>query len=45
MENCLEEVERVWLKNGEKDFIGGGKISVADILAACEMEQPGINPF
>jgi len=42
MENCLEEVERVWLKNGEKDFIGGGKISVADILAACEMEQPGM---
>ena len=42
METCLEEMERIWLKNGEKDFIAGGKISVADILAACEMEQPGM---
>jgi len=42
METCLEEMERIWLKNGQKDFIAGGKISVADILAACEMEQPGM---
>eukprot|EP00088_Acartia_fossae_P010719 TRINITY_DN1536_c0_g1_i10.p1 TRINITY_DN1536_c0_g1~~TRINITY_DN1536_c0_g1_i10.p1 ORF type:complete len:239 (-),score=55.43 TRINITY_DN1536_c0_g1_i10:4-720(-) len=41
MEKQLELVERIWLKNGEKDFIGGGKdVSVADLLAACEMEQP-----
>ena len=42
METCLEEMERIWLKNGEKDFIAGGKISVTDILADCEMEQPGM---
>eukprot|EP00088_Acartia_fossae_P010720 TRINITY_DN1536_c0_g1_i11.p1 TRINITY_DN1536_c0_g1~~TRINITY_DN1536_c0_g1_i11.p1 ORF type:complete len:252 (-),score=60.52 TRINITY_DN1536_c0_g1_i11:4-720(-) len=41
METTLEQVERIWLKNGEQDFIGGGKdVSVADLLAACEMEQP-----
>jgi len=40
MEKCLQEIEDIWLQGGKKDFVTGSKISVADILAACEMEQP-----
>ena len=41
MEACLDDLEKVWLARGKRKYIGGGdKISVADILAVCEMEQP-----
>lgn len=34
---CLEKIEHIWL-DGQK-FLAGDEISVADILAACELEQ------
>ncbi len=37
--NCLL---KVWLRGGEKPFLAGEQISVADILAACELEQPSM---
>lgn len=40
MEKCLDLIQTVWLDNGKKRFIAGDQISVADILACCEMEQP-----
>merc|ERR1719297_313050 len=39
---CLNDFERVWLMNGDKKYLAGDKISVADILAACELEQPSM---
>ncbi len=33
---------KVWLRGGEKPFLAGEQISVADILAACELEQPSM---
>jgi len=42
MEACLDDFERVWLAGGAKEYVVGDKISVADILAACEMEQPSM---
>lgn len=39
---CLNDFERVWLLNGEKKYVAGDRISVADILAACELEQPSM---
>lgn len=41
MEKCLEVIENIWLDHGKKDFITGPNISVADLLACCELEQPG----
>lgn len=39
MDETLDKIEKIWLKDGP--FIGGRKeISFADILAACEIEQP-----
>ncbi|KAG7209023.1 hypothetical protein KM043_015188 [Ampulex compressa] len=37
MSDCLDLIETVWLK--DKPFLIGNKISVADILGACEIEQ------
>lgn len=39
MENALEEFENNWLNQGHK-FVAGDNISVADLIAACEIEQP-----
>lgn len=38
MNNCLDFIENVWLKDNL--FLTGDTISVADILGACEIEQP-----
>lgn len=35
---CLDQIENVWLAN--TPYLCGDKISVADIFAACEIEQP-----
>jgi glutathione S-transferase len=35
----LDKLETVWLKDN-KPFLTGDKISIADILGACEIEQP-----
>ena len=40
MVQCLDTFERVWLMDGQKKYVAGERISVADILAACELEQP-----
>jgi len=42
METCLGELETVWLAGGEKRFLAGDTISIADILAATELEQPSM---
>jgi glutathione S-transferase len=40
MENSLDLLENVWLASAEKNFLATKEISFADILAACELEQP-----
>ena len=46
MEKTLDDIERVWLEEGKRKYIAGpdpeGAISVADILACCELEQPSM---
>ncbi|XP_050350705.1 glutathione S-transferase theta-1 [Nymphalis io] len=46
MESALETFDTHWLNNGT-EFVAGNTITVADLLAACELEQPrmaGYNP-
>lgn len=38
MIECLDQIENIWLK--DKAFLANKEISVADIVAACEIEQP-----
>jgi len=42
LNSTLDVIENIWLSKGDKPFLCGDKISVADILAACEMEQPSM---
>ena len=43
MVKCLDEFEGVWLRGGARRWVAGAEqISVADILAACELEQPSM---
>ena len=43
MVKCLDEFEGVWLRGGARRWVAGTEqISVADILAACELEQPSM---
>nr|UCR60999.1 glutathione-S-transferase [Aphelinus asychis] len=45
MIECLDQMENIWLK--DTPFLIGDQISIADILGACEVEQPrmaGFNP-
>ncbi|XP_045773143.1 glutathione S-transferase theta-1-like [Maniola jurtina] len=39
MISSLETFEKHWLQNGT-EYIAGDSITVADLLAACELEQP-----
>lgn len=41
MEHTLDEIERYWLKECGP-FIAGDDLSFADLLAACELEQPSL---
>ena len=39
----LDDLEKIWLDGGKNKYIvGGNQISVADIQACCELEQPGL---
>ena len=40
MEQSLDTLENVWLENADKKFLASEEISFADVLAACELEQP-----
>ena len=42
MEKVLSDIENIWLEKGQKNYICGDKISVADIIAVCELEQPSM---
>ncbi|XP_053609284.1 glutathione S-transferase theta-1 [Plodia interpunctella] len=39
METCLEDFSTKWLGRGHA-FVVGDKVTVADLVAACELEQP-----
>lgn len=46
VDQSLNSLERDWIEPGR--FIVGDRITIADILAACEIEQPkivGLDPF
>lgn len=38
METVLDQLETIWLK--DHPFIAGDHVTIADLLAACELEQP-----
>nr|WEU54068.1 glutathione s-transferase theta-1 [Protohermes costalis] len=40
MSECLDSLEELWLRNN--DYLVGDRISIADLLGACEVEQPRI---
>lgn len=40
MEKTLESLENIWLESSDKAFLASNELSFADILAACELEQP-----
>ena len=41
LEQCLNTIETVWLDNGNYKYLNGmTSVSVADIMACCELEQP-----
>lgn len=42
MLKCLNQMESIWLDGGKKQFVAGDEISVADLFALCELEQPGM---
>ena len=37
----LDQIESIWLAGGKNKYVAGDKISVADIMLCCELEQPG----
>lgn len=39
METTLDNIEELWLNQGHM-YLVGHQISYADILCACELEQP-----
>lgn len=38
MTDCLDKIEELWLSQGK--YIVGDQLTVADLFAACEIEQP-----
>lgn len=40
MESSLDLLENVWLNDERKKFIASNEVTFADILCACEIEQP-----
>ncbi|CAL4082355.1 unnamed protein product [Meganyctiphanes norvegica] len=40
METILDQFEEIWLDN--RPYVAGDKITVADIVAICELEQPSM---
>lgn len=40
METVLKQFETIWLK--DKPFVAGNQVTIADLLAACELEQPSM---
>jgi hypothetical protein len=43
MNATLDVIERVWLDGGKNKYIAGGdKISVADLMAVAELDQPNM---
>lgn len=38
MEDCLDKIETLWLSQGK--YLAGDELTVADLFAACEIEQP-----
>lgn len=38
MLSCLDNVEKLWLS--QEKYIAGDVLTVADLFAACEIEQP-----
>ncbi|EAT39159.2 AAEL009020-PA [Aedes aegypti] len=45
MIECLDVFEREWLDEGRKPFVAGKELSFADVVAACEIEQPKLAGF
>lgn len=45
MEKVLDLLENVWLADQSKPFLATQEISFADILAACELEEPKIADY
>jgi len=41
MVKCLDQIQSIWLKGGNKKFLAGDQISIADLMATTELEQPG----
>ncbi|MCL4128019.1 UNVERIFIED_CONTAM: hypothetical protein GTU68_005877 [Idotea baltica] len=40
METSLDQLESIWLAKGDP-YIVGSKLTLADLLAICELQQPG----
>lgn len=45
MVDGLDLFEREWLDGGRLPFVGGKEFSFADVVAACEIEQPKLAGF
>lgn len=45
METTLDLFENIWLKDQSKPFLATDKLSFADLMAACELEQPKIADY
>ncbi|XP_053640277.1 glutathione S-transferase theta-1 isoform X2 [Cherax quadricarinatus] len=43
LETTLHQFETVWLK--DRPFIAGDQLTIADLLAACELEQPSMADY
>ncbi|XP_055585615.1 glutathione S-transferase theta-1-like [Uranotaenia lowii] len=45
METDLDSFEKLFLDNGKKPFIAGDELTFADVIGACEIEQPKMAGF